>query len=308
MAHKYSFIFLGDSGTTIKQIQLSRQKLVGVGASVLIGIILLVYGAVDYIGLCQQVAGKDGLERRLAIQTEEVIHQREQIQKFAAEINAFKDKLVRLDKFEQRIRIIANIDKPNNADGLFGIGGSAPEDLNPQIELTQRHQRLIKDMHQQMGQLNNASAVKSNDLGSLLDKLEAQKNLLAHTPAIRPVKGWITSNFGYRQSPFTGRREFHKGLDIANRSGTEIIATANGVVSYTGQKGLLGNLVVIDHGHGITTRYAHLESALCKRGDTVERGDVIARMGNTGRSTGPHLHYEVRLNGVQVNPTKYILN
>jgi len=308
MAQKYAFIFLGGTGSTVKQVQFSRQKLIGFIVCLIVAFVALSYGVVDYIRIHRQVLNKDTLARRLALQSDEVLHQREQIQDFAKEINAFKEKLVQLHQFEQSIRIIANIDKPDSSEGLFGIGGSAPEDLNPEIELAQRHQRLIKDMHQQMGQLNNATAIQEDGFESLLGKLEAQKNLLAHTPAIRPVKGWITSDFGYRQSPFTGKREIHKGLDIANRKGTPIIATANGVVTYIGPKGLLGNVVVIDHGHGIVTRYAHLSEIASKQGDRVQRGDVIARMGNTGRSTGPHLHYEVRVNGVPINPSKYILN
>jgi murein DD-endopeptidase MepM/ murein hydrolase activator NlpD len=142
----------------------------------------------------------------------------------------------------------------------------------------------------------------------LLGALTQQRNRLACTPSIRPAKGWISSQFGYRTSPFTGRREFHSGIDIANNHGTSIIATADGVVSFVGKKHLLGNLVVIDHGHGLVTRFAHLDDALVKRGEKVKRGAVIAKMGNTGRSTGPHLHYEVRLNGLPVNPVQYILN
>jgi murein DD-endopeptidase MepM/ murein hydrolase activator NlpD len=145
-------------------------------------------------------------------------------------------------------------------------------------------------------------------LAKLFETLEGQRNLLASTPAIRPSSGWMTSRFGYRTSPFTGRKEFHKGVDIANRKGTAILATADGIVSFAGQKGAMGNIVVIDHGHGLVTRYAHLSKALKKRGEAVKRGDIIAQMGNSGRSTGPHLHYEVQLNGVPVNPAKYILN
>ncbi len=308
MARKYAFIFLGGTGNTIKQLQLSRKKLIGIGVCLALAFSALAFGLVDYMQMHRIVSGKDTLARQLALQTEEVIQQRDQIQNFAKEINALKEKLVELDQFEKSIRIIANLDKPDSGDGLFGIGGSTPEDLNPDLDLTQRHQRLIKDMHQQMGQLTHATSVQHKDFESLLDKLQAQKNLLAHTPAIRPSKGWLTSRFGYRQSPFTGKREFHKGLDIANRKGTPIVATASGVVSYIGPKGLLGNVVVIDHGHGIVTRYAHLDEIASKQGDHVKRGDIIARMGNTGRSTGPHLHYEVRLNGVPINPSKYILN
>ncbi len=213
-----------------------------------------------------------------------------------------------LDEFEHQIRLLANINKPGDTDGLFGVGVSAPEDLNPKMELDEEHSRLVKAMHRQVKQLAHASEKQEKTLTRLLDKLEEQKNVMAHTPAIRPAQGWITSHFDYRQSPFTGRREFHKGIDIANRHGTPIVATADGVVSFSGENGALGQVVIIDHGYGIVTRYAHLEKGLKKRGERVRRGDVVALMGNSGRSTGPHLHYEVRLNGVPVNPEKYILN
>jgi murein DD-endopeptidase MepM/ murein hydrolase activator NlpD len=309
MAHKYAFIVMGGKGSTIKQYQFSRIKLAVIGISLFISLGALGYGISNYIGLQQKLHGKTSLERRLALQTEEVIHQREQIQTFAQQINRFKQKLVQLDQFKQSIRIIANMDKANNGRGLFGVGGSAPENLDTSLELTKRHQGLIKNMHQQMGRLNHASIIQQEEFESLLGKLETQRNLLAHTPAIRPVEGgWITSKFGYRRSPFTGKREFHKGLDIANRKGSPIVATANGVVSFTGRKGLLGKVIVIDHGHGIVTRYAHLDKIISEQGGRVQRGDVIGHLGNTGRSTGPHLHYEVRLNGVPMNPTNYILN
>jgi murein DD-endopeptidase MepM/ murein hydrolase activator NlpD len=149
---------------------------------------------------------------------------------------------------------------------------------------------------------------QAHEFEELLEQIKKQRNLLAGTPTIRPVDGWVTSRFGYRKSPFTGRRELHKGLDISNRKGTPIMATADGVVCFADKKGLYGLTMVIDHGHGLKTRYAHLNKLLKKKGENVKRGDVIAQMGSTGRSTGPHLHYEVRLNGVPVNPAKYILN
>jgi murein DD-endopeptidase MepM/ murein hydrolase activator NlpD len=307
MAQKYSLIFLGDSGSTIRQYHYSRSKILALIVMLCIAICLAGYGLFDYVTLRSSVAGNRGLQRDLALQTEEVIHQREQIQSFAKEINELKERLIQLDKFEQRIRIIANLDESGAGDGLFGVGGSAPEDLNPAIELTQRHQLLMKDMHQQINQLHKAADDQRYDFKTLLNNLEAQKNVLAHTPTIQPAKGWITSGFGYRHSPFTDKREFHKGLDIANRKGTKIVAAADGVVTFVGPRGLFGNLLIVDHGHGITTRYAHLEKPLLKRGDRVARGETIALMGNTGRSTGSHLHYEVRLNGVPVNPSKYIM-
>jgi septal ring factor EnvC (AmiA/AmiB activator) len=308
MAKKFSFILLGGSGTKLKQFHLSALQFTALAIFTVAAVAGSGYAVVDYISLLRERNTKTILQCDLAAQTEEVLHQREQLQRFAAEINDLKNKLVQLDQFEARIRVMANIDQPNRQDGLFGVGGSAPEDLDPNIDLQQRHQRLIKKMHQQVDLLETATANQTRDFKSLLGRLEEQKNLLAHTPSIRPVEGWITSTFGYRVSPFTGKKEFHKGWDIANRKGTTIVATADGIVSFLGKKGNLGNVLVIDHGYGITTRYAHLDESVCKRGQQVQRGQVIAKMGNSGRSTGPHLHYEVRLNGVQVNPDIYILN
>ena len=266
------------------------------------------YGLVDYIRLHHIVTQKQDIEQAFVRQTHQVAHQRKQIQMFASEINGLKERLVMLDQLEKKIRIIASIDQPESHDGLFGVGGPAPEDINTNIELNQKHTSMLRQMHRQVGKLEGASEAKKDSLTSLLKDLERQKNILSHTPTIRPTEGWVSSSFGYRISPFTEKREFHKGIDIANRLGTPVIATADGVVTYVGPKGLLGNIVIIDHGYGVKTRFAHLSKPLAKRGDRVKRGDLIAQMGNTGRSTGPHLHYEVHLNGVPVNPEKYIMN
>lgn len=308
MKHKLSLIVLGGSGSKIKQIHLSATQFIVAGTVILVVLAAIVYGSLDYLNMRSVLADKSVLEKKLVEQGQDVQLQRQQIQAFAREINELKENIVSLNKFEKRIRILANLDQPGNSDGVFGVGGSAPDDLNPDVELKQSHQQLMKEMHLQMKQLGDASLIQEESFSHLLDKLEEQKNLLAHTPAIRPADGWITSTFSYRQCPFTGKREFHKGLDIANQRGTSIIATADGVVSYVGDKGSYGLVVVIDHGHGIKTRYAHLAKGIKKRGERVKRGEIIAQMGNSGRSTGPHLHYEVRLNGVPVNPGKYILN
>lgn len=308
MTHKLSLIVLGGSGSSIKQIHLSAKQFFLIALAAAAVLSAGAYGFVDYMSLQRKVADKQLVEQQLAEYGQEVVLQRQQIQKFATEINELKSRILNLNQFEERIRILANIDRPDGHDGLFGVGGSAPEDLNPAIELNQKHHKLIKDMHQQMKQLNDASQNQSYAFTHLMGKLEEQKNLLAHTPAIRPAKGWVTSTFAYRKSPFTGKKEFHKGIDIANRSGSEIVATADGVVSFVGTNGAFGNIVVVDHGYGLVTRYAHIQEGLKKKGERVHRGDTIALMGNTGRSTGPHVHYEVRLNGVPVNPSKYILN
>ena len=279
-----------------------------IGLSAVCGMALISWVAVDYQRLRRSIDDSEQLTRTIAHQRDEIVQHRMQIQAFAQKINALKDHLVKLDYFEKKIRVIANLEAPEGNDNLFGVGGVTPDDLDSDLEPSQRHEDLMRDMHQQIDDLDMATTRKELRLSSLMEKLEIQRHLLASTPAIRPASGWMTSRFGHRTSPFTGRREFHKGVDIANRSGTAVLATADGVVSFAGKKGHMGTIVVIDHGHGLVTRYAHLGEMAKQPGETVKRGEIIARMGNSGRSTGPHLHYEVHLNGVPVNPVKYILN
>jgi murein DD-endopeptidase MepM/ murein hydrolase activator NlpD len=231
-----------------------------------------------------------------------------QIRSLGQKFSTIKTKLIELNAFEQKIRIIADIEDTNSERSVFGVGGSTPSDLDANIELDKINGDILRQIHYQVNQMEIASIDESKGMAHLLNALEQKRNLLACTPSINPTQGWISSSFGYRKSPFTGRREFHKGLDIASHAGKAIIAPANGTVIFAGQKGLLGNALVIDHGHGLVTRYGHLQKALVSKNSTVKRGTKIALMGNTGRSTGPHLHYEIRLNGVSVNPIKYILN
>ncbi len=308
MAKKISLIVLSHSGTTVKQLSIPIALLVALALVATIGVAFIGISFHDYQTLRKSLAANRYVAQTIDEQREEIGQQRLQIQSFANEINALKEKLVGLDQFEEKIRVIANLAPSQSDDNLFGVGGAAPEDLDPRLELTQRHEGLMREMHQQVDELHTASQRQETSFGTLLDQLEGQRSLLASTPAIRPADGWMTSRFGNRVSPFTGRKEFHKGVDIANRKGTVILATANGIVSYVGKKGPMGNVLVIDHGHGMITRYAHLSEALKKQGEKVKRGDIIAQMGNSGRSTGPHLHYEVHLNGVPVNPSTYILN
>jgi murein DD-endopeptidase MepM/ murein hydrolase activator NlpD len=176
------------------------------------------------------------------------------------------------------------------------------------LALEERHDSLMREMHGQIDQMAVAAEVQEDGFESLMEDLDEKKNLLASTPAIRPTKGVRTSRFGKRKSPFTGLLELHKGLDIAGPVGTPVVASADGRITFAGRRGGFGLMVVIDHGHGLSTRYAHMDATLKQAGETVRRGDKIGLMGNTGRSTGPHLHYEVHLNGVPVDPETYILN
>jgi murein DD-endopeptidase MepM/ murein hydrolase activator NlpD len=308
MRKKFTLIVLSNSGSPLRQVHISALALSFGVVLALASAGLIGYTAYDYLSLKAQLASKKMVDHELVVKNEEITAQRRQINRFAGEINTLKDKLVELHEFKKQIRIIANIDSPDKQDTLYGMGGSIPEDLDTTTDLKKKNDELVRGMHEQIGQLDMATLQQEREFEHLLERINKQRNLLARTPAIRPTDGWVTSRFGYRKSPFTGRRELHKGLDISNRKGTPILATADGVVSYAGKKGLYGTIMIIDHGHGLQTRYAHLNKTLKKKYERVKRGDVIAQMGNTGRSSGPHLHYEVRLNGVPVNPSKYILN
>ena len=308
MRKKIAFCIISNSGSPIKQISASRPILYALSlalAGLFIVFALILY---DYTELRKTSFNTVRLNTKISNQFDEINSQRKQIQAFAKQINSLKTKLLVLKDTEDKIRVIANIEQPDSQRGLFGIGGSLPEDLDTKLDLSKKHNSMIRGMHDQVEQLEGAIKHQHKAFSVLLRNLEKQQNFLACTPAIKPTDGWVTSRFGRRISPFTGKPEFHKGLDIAARKGTAIVATADGVVTYVGYKGQLGKVVVIDHGYGMVTRYGHLSKALKKKGERVKRGEKIALIGSTGRSTGPHLHYEVKLNGLPVNPEKYILN
>jgi murein DD-endopeptidase MepM/ murein hydrolase activator NlpD len=305
---KVTFLILDEFGSPVRKYSLKKGLiwiflLVCLSLSVALG-----FGFQNYRRLQGDHGQIQGLKQDIVHQQKKIESQRLQIQTLAEKINNLKSNLVALNDFEKKIRIIANLDQKEDEDHLFGMGGSIPEDIDPNIPLKKDHDALLRIMHEQVDQVADASVIQEKNFSSLIKKLEAKRNFLAATPSIRPTSGWITSNFGYRTSPFTGRRELHKGLDIAAPNGTPIIAPADGIITYAGRKGSFGNMITIDHGYGMQTRYGHISKLLKKKGERVERGDVVALVGSTGRSTGPHLHYEVCINGVQVNPKKYILN
>ena len=142
----------------------------------------------------------------------------------------------------------------------------------------------------------------------MISRLSQQTTLLASIPSLAPLDGWITSAFGKRTSPFTGEPAIHKGLDVAAPIGTPIFSPADGVVLFSGQRTGFGNYILIAHGVGIITGYGHNAQNLVSAGQVLHRGDQVATVGQTGRATGPHLHYEVLLNGRTVDPAKFILN
>jgi len=308
MKKRIKIWFHAGSTSDIREITIHKAVL-GMAGLLLITVIAgASYIGYDYYRLKNISFNNIALNEIVNKQNIEIKSQRSQVQNFAGKIEILKNRVSKLSKFEDKVRLIADIKQTSGSSGLIGIGGIPQDELDLDIPLEEKHNTLIREMHEQVAQIDNAAKIQALDFTSLIEKLEQKRNLLASTPSIRPVDGWITSKFGYRTSPFTGRKEFHGGLDIANKTGTKLIATANGRISYAARKMYIGNMIIIDHGFGRVTKYGHLEKILVKRGQKVKRGDVIGLIGNTGRSTGPHVHYEVRINGAPVNPLKYILN
>ncbi|HEX4924348.1 MAG TPA: M23 family metallopeptidase, partial [Bdellovibrionales bacterium] len=149
--------------------------------------------------------------------------------------------------------------------------------------------------------------MREQNILELWESLSGRQNVLRATPSLKPARGWYTSRFGYRVSPTSGHATMHAGLDIAAAPGTPVYAPADGVISFAGYDSGYGKLVSIDHGYGVVTRYGHNSKVFVTVGQRIARGDLISAVGNTGQSTGPHLHYEVRINDVPVDPANYIL-
>jgi murein DD-endopeptidase MepM/ murein hydrolase activator NlpD len=232
-----------------------------------------------------------------------------QLQALAARLASYKQQMAQLQSFNHRLRVLANLEKPGEKSAFFGVGGAENSQWGPGVRLSQSaRDRQIQSMQRDLDRLKVASETELEVQRELAKFLKERRSILASTPSIWPVRGWVTSGFGNRLSPFTGKRQFHAGLDISNRRGTPIKAPAEGVVTFAGREGGFGRMLVLNHGHGIVTRYGHLNKFHVKVGQKVTRGQVVANLGNSGRSTGPHLHYEVLLSGVPTNPRYYILD
>ena len=231
---------------------------------------------------------------------------KKQILSFNQKISDIEKKVKHIDSLGTKLRIMARLDTPKNISE--GVGGPSFEEIKNFISNNSFQDENIKKLHYMLDKLSFELKQEEKNIKELFKFYKQNDIKLSCTPSIWPASGWISSPFGIRRDPFTGRRRFHEGIDITNRVGAPVIAPADGVVVFAGRNGGYGKVIYISHGFGITTRYGHLSRILVKVGQHVQRGDVIGKIGNTGRSTGPHLHYEVRINNKPVNPINFILN
>ncbi len=227
----------------------------------------------------------------------------------AAKVSQLEGDLARVRDLDRNLRGMAGLDASDGQGPRPAQGGA---DISSQAALQEALQRgpghLADWVGRDLEALGNEIASRERSFREVKDLLEAKRAVLASTPTIWPVRGLVTSGYGYRVSPITGQREMHEGLDIAAPYGTPIMATADGVVSFVGPLGNFGNVVFISHGYGVATLYAHTSTIVVKEGQPVKRGQIIACIGTSGWATGPHVLYEVLVNGAPVDPLRYIVD
>ena len=248
-----------------------------------------------YLAEWQDVVGEQQAEIAAARQNAQA-----DIDALTLRIGQMQAQMLRLNALGGRLVSQSDLDKDEfDFNAVPAVGG--PKDV------TNRESVPLADFLNMLDQLETEMEDRDQKL-SVLESLLMSRSLSERVmPSGRPVEdGWLSSRYGKRNDPFTGKQDFHKGLDFAGKKGSEVNAVGDGVVSWAGKKSGYGQLIEINHGNGYSTRYGHNQSHMVKVGDTVKKGQQIALMGSTGRSTGPHVHFEVLRNGKKVNPSGFI--
>ncbi len=320
-------------GSTAKPIRFSFSKKLLRRLLVCVGLIILA----DLLVVSHYVI-RTGEVWELAAFRTEAMSAREQTAAFSTAVDDLKKRLGAMNEVNQRLRVMLGIEVPKTGDMANGRGGEEvpiPEEggtipgeseLKPSsgisrqipdgnqehssaigLESSRDNLQAIASVKESLERLSKQATMQERILDELSQAAEQRSSRWASTPSIWPVKGWVTSGFGPRISPFTEKPAWHDGLDIGAAPNTPVRAPAQGRITSIGYDPKLGNIVRLDHGFGVETLYGHLAKALVKEGQRVDRGDVIALVGSSGLSTGPHLHYMVKLNGQALDPTKYIL-
>lgn len=300
---KFTFLIIPEGTERTKSLSISARTIklfLGVIAGILVVFVLLIYEF-----LHQQYQGHELFKTRKLI-----AEQNNQIMDFANKIHMLQTKLESLQQFDMKIRILANISNPaSDSENTYSIGGPTIDTGGYPVPLSGVSKyMLVKKMEMDINDLLTKTSIEERSLQEVYEGILDKKDLLLATPSIWPVRGFITSGFGWRINPITGGKEFHEGIDIATQLGNPIKAPANGIVSFAGWESGYGNTIIIDHGYGITTLYGHLSKIDVKVGEMIKRGQVVGDIGDTGFSTGPHLHYQVMINGIPVNPMRYLVS
>ena len=294
-----TILFLTDATTSPRQVRLSQRALGGV----LVGgvLTLLVLGYIGIHFLTVEVDYLELIRLRHAVQAQ---------QEMAQQLETLSQEMTRLRTFDTQIRRLAGMQAgPAAGAPTLAVGGGTLELAKALKEGEQAEQvLLLARLYQDLERLEREIALRAESLQAVTEYLMKQKDRLTATPALWPTEGHVTSPFGPRTSPFTGQPHHHTGVDIAAPPGTPIRAPADGIVTFAGTLPGYGHALVLTHGFGFKTFYGHNQRNQVIKGQTVKRGQIIALVGNTGYSTGAHLHYEVLLNDQPHNPLKYIVD
>ncbi len=293
-------IFLPGPKECVRSLVISKSTIKSVILSLAGALVLSVY----LIYIFNDVKGQ---VRELQSMREELMQQKAQVQNFALNLIDYKRQMFLIRDLDTKLRRAVSLGPRDKAQQYLGIGGPDELGLQNLVAIGEKKQdEALKEMHQELTQLQGAASKQETSLQTLIEYFEDKRSLYASTPADWPVRGWVTSSFGSRISPITGKIQFHDGMDIAAKIGTPVLAPADGMVIKAGTEAGYGNMVELSHGYGLKTVFGHNSRLNVKPGQHVKRGDIIAYVGDTGSSTGPHLHYEVRVNSLPVNPGLYL--
>jgi murein DD-endopeptidase MepM/ murein hydrolase activator NlpD len=296
----YTLMFLPGPNARVRTLHISKLAIKSVILS-LAGVLVL---SVVFIYKFHDIKGQ---ERELQSMSEELMQQKVLVQNYALNLIDYKRQMFLIRDLDTKLRQVLSLGPRDKAKQLLGIGG--PDELGLQNLATigeKKQDEALKEMNQELTQLQGVASKQETSLQTLIEYFEDKRSIYASTPTDWPVRGWVTSPFGSRISPITGKIQFHEGMDIAAQIGTPVFATADGVVIKAGSEASYGDMVELSHGYGLKTIFGHNSRLNVKPGQHVKRGDIIAYVGDTGSSTGPHLHYEVRVNGLPVNPVHYL--
>jgi murein DD-endopeptidase MepM/ murein hydrolase activator NlpD len=273
-----------------------------VSVALLITFLAMVAGA-GYLwgtssGKLSQLTGLESeLKQQKALIKSARVNAQSELDALAARIGQMQAHVIRLDALGGRLIKISRLDA---AEFNFGHKPAYGGPHEPEGSVAVDFEHVLVDLSNQLDS-------REQQLSILEDVIMSSQLKKESRPTGRPIgKGWISSYYGKRTDPFSGKIEKHKGMDFAGKEGSEITAVSSGVVTWAGSRYGYGNMVEINHGHGYTTRYGHNAEILVEVGDAVEKGQAISLMGSTGRSTGPHVHFEVLLNDRQVDPIRFV--
>jgi murein DD-endopeptidase MepM/ murein hydrolase activator NlpD len=295
---RWTLVLVPHGSEPSKIIEVSYRALKTLGGASVLGLVALLL-----LGYATFSRGTD-LSRTARLQQENSQLARE-LSELNERLASLSDTLVRISQRDARIRVLANLDPIDPEVQAAGIGGPTIPAPTADASTALRHSHEIRvDLN---GLIRRANLL-SLSFREAADSLSVHSARLAATPSIMPTQGWLTSAFSsMRAHPILHVARPHEGIDVTAPSGTPIEAPAAGIVTDSGWENGYGNTITIDHGFGIVTKFAHASKILVRTGQRVSRGQRIALVGNTGLATGPHLHYEVHVNGRPVNPLKYVL-